>query len=198
MENQIETREVIIKIAKEEFLAHGYEKTSLRTICSKAGVTTGAVYYFFSNKEGLFNAVVEPVDKAVKAMILAHLAQEQHAHSKNKIPDPAEDVLTAKQIVHLFYRYETACRILIEKSAGTQYEHFLDGLIDMLEQAACQNLSGSSTEADEWMFHWFAHLQVDSFLQVLLHSTGEKNALRQIERVAAFLRAGWDKIAFQI
>ena len=41
-------------IAKEEFMEKGYNKASLRSICSKAGITTGALYFFFENKEDLY------------------------------------------------------------------------------------------------------------------------------------------------
>ena len=46
-----ESRTKLLNCAKEEFLAMGFEKASLRRICQKAGVTTGAVYFFFRNKE---------------------------------------------------------------------------------------------------------------------------------------------------
>lgn len=50
----------ILNSAKEEFLEKGYADASLRTICQKAGVTTGALYKRFPNKEALFRAVLEP------------------------------------------------------------------------------------------------------------------------------------------
>ncbi|MGN0552340.1 MAG: TetR family transcriptional regulator, partial [Oscillospiraceae bacterium] len=37
-----ETKEAILSAAAEEFFECGYEKSSLRHICSRAGVTTGA------------------------------------------------------------------------------------------------------------------------------------------------------------
>ena len=40
------TKEDLIAVAKQEFLDKGFEGASLRTICKKAGVTTGAVYFF--------------------------------------------------------------------------------------------------------------------------------------------------------
>ena len=50
----------ILQSAKGEFLAHGFEKASLKTICENAEVTTGALYKRYSGKEALFAAVVEP------------------------------------------------------------------------------------------------------------------------------------------
>ncbi len=53
-------RDQLIKAARDEFIKKGYSKASLRTICAKAGVTTGALYFFFENKAELFSAVVDP------------------------------------------------------------------------------------------------------------------------------------------
>ncbi|MGN0351017.1 MAG: TetR family transcriptional regulator [Roseburia sp.] len=49
----------ILESAKKEFLAKGFEKASLKVICENAGVTTGAVYKRYKDKEALFAAVVE-------------------------------------------------------------------------------------------------------------------------------------------
>ena len=49
----------ILDSARTEFLASGFEKASLKTICEGAGVTTGALYKRYKGKEDLFCAVVE-------------------------------------------------------------------------------------------------------------------------------------------
>ena len=45
-----ETRQHLLECAKREFLEKGYMKASLRNICKEAGVTTGALYFFFKDK----------------------------------------------------------------------------------------------------------------------------------------------------
>lgn len=50
----------IIRTAKEEFLKNGFLNASLETICKNAGVTTGALYNRYRNKEALFDAIVAP------------------------------------------------------------------------------------------------------------------------------------------
>ena len=47
------TEENLIRCGREEFLEKGYTKANLRDICRKAGVTTGAFYFSFENKEAL-------------------------------------------------------------------------------------------------------------------------------------------------
>ena len=49
----------ILKSARAEFVKHGFEKSSLKSICDGAGVTTGALYKRYKGKEELFCAVVE-------------------------------------------------------------------------------------------------------------------------------------------
>ena len=50
----------ILLAAMEEFSDKGFLGASLRQIVKKAGVTTGAFYGYFSSKEALFAALVEP------------------------------------------------------------------------------------------------------------------------------------------
>ena len=46
-----ETRELLIKSAKAEFMEKGYNKASLRSICSDAGVTTTHLLHLCLNMQ---------------------------------------------------------------------------------------------------------------------------------------------------
>src|SRR5947208_1158386 len=52
-----QSKQRILELAREHF-KHGYEQATVRGIASDAGVDVAMVYYFFGNKEGLFNAAV--------------------------------------------------------------------------------------------------------------------------------------------
>jgi AcrR family transcriptional regulator len=52
-----QSKQRIIEVAREHF-KDGYEKATVRGIAADAGVDVAMVYYFFDNKEGLFNAAV--------------------------------------------------------------------------------------------------------------------------------------------
>ena len=54
------TLEKIQRAAMEEFTEKGFQGASLRQIVKQAGVTTGALYGYFSSKEALFASIVEP------------------------------------------------------------------------------------------------------------------------------------------
>jgi AcrR family transcriptional regulator len=49
----------ILRTARFEFAAHGYEGTAMRIIAQKAGVDAALIHHFFLTKEGLFLNVVK-------------------------------------------------------------------------------------------------------------------------------------------
>ncbi|MFQ8980003.1 MAG: TetR/AcrR family transcriptional regulator [Waltera sp.] len=55
------TEENLIRCGREEFLEKGYAGANLRDICKRAGVTTGAFYFSFENKEALLGAILDPL-----------------------------------------------------------------------------------------------------------------------------------------
>jgi AcrR family transcriptional regulator len=48
-----DTRERILDVAQELFTRHGYDKTSLRDIAERLGITKAALYYYFERKEDI-------------------------------------------------------------------------------------------------------------------------------------------------
>ena len=57
-EDNQQTRDHILEVAREEFFSKGFGAASINTIVDAADVTKPTVYYHFKNKEGLFNALV--------------------------------------------------------------------------------------------------------------------------------------------
>ncbi|WP_441245444.1 TetR/AcrR family transcriptional regulator [Kitasatospora sp. McL0602] len=64
-----DTRARIIDVALELFAAQGYEKTSLREIADRLGVTKAALYYHFKTKDDIVHGIVQsmaaPIDEAI-------------------------------------------------------------------------------------------------------------------------------------
>ncbi|MFH8609007.1 TetR family transcriptional regulator [Streptomyces sp. NPDC018029] len=57
-ENGPATRDQILRAAREEFSARGYEKASVRGIAKAAGVDPALVHHYFGTKEQVFEAAV--------------------------------------------------------------------------------------------------------------------------------------------
>src|ERR1700743_2494735 len=60
-----QTREALLQAARALFGANGFGATSTEEIVARAGVTKGALYHHFSDKETLFRAVFEQVQREV-------------------------------------------------------------------------------------------------------------------------------------
>ncbi|MGF6147943.1 Toluene efflux pump ttgABC operon repressor [Kingella potus] len=63
------TREQLMQSALDTFLEHGVARTSLAAIARNAGVTRGALYWHFKNKEDLFEALFEKIFLACRASL---------------------------------------------------------------------------------------------------------------------------------
>jgi TetR/AcrR family acrAB operon transcriptional repressor len=58
-EQAAETRNAILDAAERLFVEQGVARTALQDIASAAGVTRGAVYWYFDDKSRLINAITE-------------------------------------------------------------------------------------------------------------------------------------------
>lgn len=70
-----ETRELLLRAAKEVFVRDGYEGAELGEIAALAGRTKGAIYAQFKSKEDIFFALVEDHTLRYQAQMLEMLAQ---------------------------------------------------------------------------------------------------------------------------
>ena len=195
-----ETREMLLASAKQEFLEKGYQGASLRSICKNAGVTTGALYFFFQDKEDLFAAIVEPVLEKLKHMLQQHMRQE--LMELQQLPDAREDnmqddMFASTQIIHLLYANYDMFTLILTKSQGSRFENCVDEFVAIMENgyqffAAEQAKVLGVEPPDEYTLHWVAHVQINAFSHLLLHEKDEQKALKHMEQVMNYLLGGWN------
>ena len=195
-----ETRELLLASAKQEFLEKGYQGASLRSICKNAGVTTGALYFFFQDKEDLFAAIVEPVLEKLKHMLQQHMRQE--LMELQQLPDAREDnmqddMFASAQIIHLLYANYDMFTLILTKSQGSRFENCVDEFVAIMENGyqifASEQAKVLGVEPpDEYTLHWVAHVQINAFSHLLLHEKDEQKALKHMEQVMNYLLGGWN------
>lgn len=89
-----ETRQRILNAAETVFLDVGVSRASLDRIAAEAGVTRGAIYWHFANKEELFSAMIERVHDLHQAVLARSFLDEA---------DPLKGVLDwALEVIELF------------------------------------------------------------------------------------------------
>ncbi len=65
------TRSQLVAVGRRLFAERGFAATSTEEIVARAGVTRGALYYHFKNKEDLFRAVLTEVEEAIHERVTA-------------------------------------------------------------------------------------------------------------------------------
>lgn len=203
MKEDRQTRENLLKSAKKEFLEKGYNASSLRSICKNAGVTTGALYFFFQDKEDLFSAIVAEPLHHLYELIHKHYVEELEKIEKGDTHD--RDLLLINEDIHMnlvmeivdyLFQYKDEFNLLLSKAQGTKYENGLDEIIEManvqtqiMADQICENMERKKIEP--FTIHWIAHLQIDVFVQVLLHGISKKEAENHLRTAINFLVKGW-------
>ncbi len=68
-------REQLLKAANDLFVKKGYRATTLDEIAQKAGLTKGAIYFHFKNKESILGELVKTVSQAYEKGINTYLGK---------------------------------------------------------------------------------------------------------------------------
>ena len=187
-------RELLTEAAKKEFLEKGYNGASLRSICAKAGVTTGALYFFFENKEQLFSAIVDEPLAGLKKLLFEHFRQDSEYMSG--IASTAEIELDHSSESDMFidhiYDHRDSFILLLNSSENTVYENCVDEFVEMLERSIPVMMSGMKGYThDKYMSHWMAHLTIDAFINVIKHIEDREEAKRRMRPILNYLVKGW-------
>jgi AcrR family transcriptional regulator len=69
--------EKLITACEECWNQFGYQKTNIRDLCSKAGISAGAFYLFYESKEFLFVETADRAMKRITSLIDQNIPQEK-------------------------------------------------------------------------------------------------------------------------
>ncbi len=72
-ERTASTRAALIAAGRKLFGEHGYAEVGTQAIVDEAGVTRGALYHQFKDKQGLFAAVYDQVEQDITAEVAARV-----------------------------------------------------------------------------------------------------------------------------
>lgn len=194
-----ETKRQILEAATAEFSVHGFAKASLRHICAKAGVTTGAMYAYFKDKNELFAHVISPVTSYILNLIKLHYAAELAATTENAMSEEDEDFLAIQQLLKFYYENQVLCQIALQNQDHPAVCAFFDELMDLMDQQTLllfQQLRGfqpgdARAVINPSTVHWISHLQVDAVFHLISHNMTPASAESQLKEMVRFLRAGF-------
>lgn len=204
IDNILETREKLLVSAKHEFLKSGFEKASLRTICKNAGLTTGALYFFFKNKEDIFDCIVKDVAIEFKNMIYTFAQKEKGEYlsqSNNKeVNVLSSDVDHEKNIMKYIYSNKEEFVLLNDKSQGSLYENYYNEMVLLLEQLFGEFFElyhGKeiiNSKMVQYAIHCMVSWRIHSYLEILKNNLSLEEALIQAEIIANYAVGGFKNI----
>ena len=123
-------REEILAVSRKMFLADGYQKSSMRDIADKVGISVSNLYNYFQSKDAIFCAIVQPV-----VATLYDLLEEHHGNSaKLDVADVVVDDNVIESVMHeysmILKRHRALLKLLLFQAKGTSLEHFVDEYTD--------------------------------------------------------------------
>lgn len=192
-------RDQLIKAARDEFIKKGYSKASLRTICAKAGVTTGALYFFFENKAELFSAVVDPSINELKELLNKYFIEDaKYLASAASLEDIEAGHNDASELItSCVYKNQDVFRLLLNRAENTVYENALDDLARLIEGCIPSIVSAlPGYTYDDFMVEFMARITIDSYINVIKREPDEKKAAEKLRKITRYLVRGWVKLVF--
>ena len=177
----------LLASAKRAFLEEGFEGAALRKICSDAGVTTGAVYFFFHSKEELFDALVKSTVEETK-----HLCDKLAA---DELETLSRGVENDKKLITFLYTHREEIRLLTEKSKGTKYEHYKDDVLQWLETAFLRFFEAYCIgEIDHELIRILAEMRLKSYLEIINGEYDMKRMLDLSEKIGLYADGGFSRL----
>ncbi|BDG43785.1 TetR family transcriptional regulator [Parageobacillus caldoxylosilyticus] len=98
-----EKKDLIIKVAIEEFVKNGYEKTSTDVITRRAGISKGILFHYFKSKKNLYLYLVNYVKDFLTEIAMKELKKIQSDDFFERI----KEIVLMKQKLTVQYLQET-------------------------------------------------------------------------------------------
>jgi len=193
-----DTKNLILDYAKTEFMDRGFKDASVRNIAKTMGLTTGAVFRYYPDKEALFIAVV---DYAAQSLY------ESYKKTQNQFQylplDKRKDIVQTNspeyllQMLDIIYENFDAFKLIICHSEGTRYASYIDWLvsiaventkmfIDILKKDGVQ-----VKETPSNLIHIIYSAFLTAVFEVVVHDMPKEEAVEYVSSMFAFFNSGW-------
>jgi AcrR family transcriptional regulator len=129
-----DTRSRLRELALQLFAEQGYEKTSLREIAERLGVTKAALYYYFRSKEDIVRSLVEDYVAELDDLIDWAKAQPPSAATRAEIVRRyLHIVANGTAVFRMLHQNQAAVSSLASaKERGELFRERLDALVDLI------------------------------------------------------------------
>ena len=132
-----DTRSRVQAVALELFAEQGYEKTSLREIAERLGVTKAALYYHFKSKEDIVHSLTDDYFAEIDDLLDWAKEQPRSDQTQRAILERYVGIVMAGSEVFRFMEQNRASIQAMEtgKDRFARFRDRLDTLVDLLAGA---------------------------------------------------------------
>ncbi|WP_099469557.1 TetR/AcrR family transcriptional regulator [Konateibacter massiliensis] len=195
------TLQNILEAAKAEFLEKGFQTASLRNIVKNAGVTTGAFYGYFSNKEALFAALVEKHASVIMGQFMrtqedfVKLPEEEQPDNMGKA---SGDCL--EWMVDYIYEHFDIFKLIVCCSEGTAYADFIHNMVEIEVEYTynfidvLRSLGHEIPDIDRQFCHILCSGMFNGIFEMIVHDMPREYAQSYVSKLKSFHTAGWSEI----
>lgn len=191
-------KERILDSARSEFLEHGYSAASLRVIAQKAGLTKGAVYSYFKNKDALFCELTSPATSFIECEFQPNKCDYLFQREVNSYEITVD--CFRRCAYKVLNNYESF-KLLLFCSAGSSLQNYKESIIQVYAQNFYRLLmfitntdSCASVRINEMFIHTLATTYVSFLEEIVLHEPKRKEVDDYVEQIAIFIHYGLKKL----
>ena len=193
-------RNRILECSRQEFLQNGFKNASLRNIAAEAGLTTGAIYGYFKNKNAVFEELVRPVCEQLDSLFNT-ISKDYYDENGNALDLNAQkSVEELRRVYGFIYTNLDAFRLLLCCAEGSSYADFVHTIVEhevrhslaYIEQV--KKHKNVAFEIDTTTLHIIADSFVNALVEPVRHDLDLATALKNIELLGRFYTAGWEHI----
>ncbi len=181
----------ILESARREFLSKPFDQVSLRVICARANVTTGAFYRRYKNKEELFDAVLASVLELIsqysdqtEAASYDHLSRQDLEQMWVLAPE------TQKRIIDMIYDNYDDFRLLLCHAEGTRHANFIHDFVTDVTARSYRFIQETydrgiiDTIIDEEELHMLLTAYWTTMFEPVVHGLSRERAIQHSNMVA--------------
>lgn len=203
--NYEDTHAKLLRCGRVAFLNEGFEKANVRRISQAAGVTTGAFYKHFADKEALFAELVEPVASMIRDSY-------HHGEEKGFAVYATDSPITPKQVkkalqdkaqgtletVAALYDHKDSFELLAFHAYGTRYANFMNLLVERENQGTLRimELIHGKDQAEQVISKASLHIINQAFFAALsnaiVQATSKTALLETTKVISTFFNSGWE------
>lgn len=194
-------RDDLLEEGKREFLEKGFQGTSMRSIAGALGVTTGAIYRYYADKEDLFDTLVK--DAADELVGKYRNVQQQFAEMPigeqlSGLPQISDE--GQEWMLECIYDHFDAFKLIACSAVGTKYEHYIDTLVEIEANSSRVLIDRMEEEGilkhnmDDELIHIVSNTLFSGMFETVRHDMPKEKARDYFVSLKEFYAAGWFKL----